>query len=683
MDKNEILTHRDISWLAFNHRVLQEAADKNVPLIERLKFLGIFSNNLDEFFRVRVATIKREEDNPNVSAKSKKVAHHLIERITDRVIELQDLFNETFVQVEKLLEGENIFIINESELTKLQQDFVKKYFHDKVRASLVPIMLSEAPNFPYLKDRSIYLAIKLSEPRDTKTEILEQYSVIQLPTDVLPRFIELPKVGDKNYIILLDDVIRFCTKEIYAIFNFQKIEAFTIKITRDAELELDNDFTKSYTEKLVVSLKKRKRGKPVRLNYDEQMPQSMLNYIVRKLKMKDENNVIPGGRYHNFRNFIQFPHLGKLNLLNDKIQALIHSAFEGQQSLLNQIIKKDVLLSFPYHSFNNLVDVLREAAIDPTVESIKITLYRVAEDSAVAYTLLNAMKNGKRVYVIVELQARFDEENNIYWANKLQEEGAIVKFGIPGLKIHSKLILITKRVENKLIQIASIGTGNFNEKTSQIYTDYNLLTANETLTKEVATVFNFFQVNYQTGNYTHLLVAPFSMRLRFEQLIAQEITNAKKKLPASLFFKFNNLEDEKMIHQLYEASKAGVTIKLIVRGICCLKPGIKGLSENIEIISIIDQFLEHARVFIFHNNGNPKMFISSADLMTRNLDIRTEVATPIYEKHIFDEILNHLNIQWSDNVKARKINQDLTNEYVKNKKKLVRSQLAIYNSLKK
>ncbi len=674
------LIPRDISWLSFNHRVLQEANDATVPLVERLKFLGIFSNNLDEFFRVRVASIKREEDNPLLSNKNHKHAHELIEQITNRVIELQDLFEQTYNTVEKELGQANIFIVNEHNLTVEQQLYVRNYFFSNMRMSSVPIMLNSAPNFPYLKDRVIYLAIKLHGANNAQLPE-QQYSIIELPTELFSRFLKLPNIAKREYIILLDDVIRFCLKDIFAIFDYENIEAYAVKVTRDAELELDNDLSKSYTEKLTSGLKRRKKGKPVRLNYDENIPADLLNYLVKKLRMKDENNVIPGGRYHNFRNFMKFPQVGASTLHNTELKVLSHPDFVGQTSLLNVIENKDVLLTFPYHNYSYVTDILREAAIDPLVESIKITLYRIAENSSIAYTLLNAIKNGKRVYVVLELQARFDEENNIYWANKLQEEGAIVRFGIPGLKVHSKLFLITKRVLNSTIQIASIGTGNFNENTARVYTDYSLLTANTLITTEVNKVFNFFQINYQTGTYKNLLVAPFFMRNRIEQLIDNEITAAKNKKTAGLFFKINNLEDERIINKLYDASNAGVTVKLIVRGICCLVPGIKNQSENITVVSIIDQYLEHSRVYCFANQGKELMYISSADVMSRNLDERTEVACPILDPSIQTEIKTHLNLHWADNVKARIINQKQSNTLVKNKRKKVRSQLAIYQHL--
>jgi polyphosphate kinase len=674
---NTTLIPRDISWLSFNHRVLQEANDKTVPLIERLKFLGIFSNNLDEFFRVRVASIKREEENPLLSNKNHKQAHELIEQITDRVIELQDLFEQTYTGVEKELEQANIFIVNENNLTPEQQQYVRNYFFEKIRMSSVPIMLNSAPNFPYLKDRVIYLAVKLHGATDPLLP-KEQYSIIELPTELFSRFVKLPNIAQREYIILLDDVIRYCLKDIFAIFNYKNIEAYTLKVTRDAELELDNDLSKSYTEKLTSGIKKRKRGKPVRINYDEDMPKDLLNYLVKKLRMKEENNVIPGGRYHNFRNFMNFPTIGASALHYPSLKTLAHVDFIGQTSLLNVIERKDVLLTFPYHNYGYVTDILREAAIDPHVESIKITLYRIAENSSIAYTLLNAIKNGKRVYVVLELQARFDEENNIYWANKLQEAGAIVRFGIPGLKVHSKLFIITKKVADKQVQIASIGTGNFNENTARVYTDYSLLTANKAITTEVDKVFNFFQINYQTGTYTQLLVAPFYMRNRFEQLIDNEIKAAKANKPASLFFKLNNMEDHGMIQKLYDASNAGVNVKLIVRGICCLVPGIKNQSENITVISVIDQYLEHSRVYCFGNGGKELMYISSADIMSRNLDERTEVACPIVDESIKKEIKTQLDLHWNDNVKARVINYAQANTLVKNKRKKVRSQLAIY-----
>lgn len=675
---NNNLINRDISWLSFNDRVLQEARDENVPLVERVKFLGIFSNNLDEFFRVRVASHSRTMHDAERLHKKDLHSKKILDKIYDRVIELQDKFEETFSTIVDELENQNIFIVNESELTKKQGEYVKNYFQEMVRPSLVPILLHTAPKFPYLKDRAIYFAIKLSGKKDNTNKDIK-YSIIQIPTDVLPRFVELPNEGQKKFIILLDDIIRYCLTEIYSIFHYEKIEAFTIKLTRDAELDINDDFSKSYTEKIAASIKGRKRGKPVRLNYDAEIPKDLLDFLIKKLKMRDDTNVIPGGRYHNFRNFMKFQNLGSVENLYKPMPPVEHKDFKNKESLLDVIKRKDILLTYPYQTFNHILDILREAAIDPRVESIKINLYRVAENSNVMYTLLNAIKNGKKVVAVLELQARFDEENNMYWANKLQEEGAAVKFGIPGLKVHSKLFLISKRENGKLVNYAHIGTGNFNEVTARIYTDHSLLTADERITSEVEKVFDFFQVNYRTGTYKNLLVSPFYMRLRIEKLIEAEILNAKAGKKAYITLKLNNLEDPGMINLLYKASQAGVKIKIILRGICCLVPGRKGISDNISVVSIIDKFLEHTRVFLFANDGDEKLYISSADLMGRNLDVRTEVACPIYSKEIQTEIKKILAFHFTDNTKARIIDVNMKNQYVKSRGPKIQSQQAIYN----
>jgi polyphosphate kinase len=664
--KNVELINRDLSWLSFNERVLQEAEDPNVPILERLRFLGIYSNNLDEFFRVRVATIRRMmrwgkrgrellDANPVT----------LLEKIQTIIIRQQKRFERAYSVILRELERNNIFIISEKKLDRDQGIFVRKYFREKVYPSLVPIMIETAPKFPYLRDYSAYLAVKMiKKGKENKS----RYSLIEIPAaDVIPRFLVLPGGGEKQSIILIDDVIRYCLDEVFSNFDYDVFEAYAIKMTRDAELDLDNDLSKSLMEKISKSVKQRKRGEPVRLVFDEKIPVDLLGFILRKIKLKEAEYLIPGGRYHNFRDFISFPRVGSPDLWYKQLKPVEHPELKSHHSHFEVIRSKDIMLWYPYHSYSHIIDLLREASIDPKVVSIQITLYRAARNSSIVNSLINALKNGKQVTAVVEIQARFDEESNIDYANRLQEEGARVIFGVPGLKVHSKLFLITRKEEGKLVHYAHIGTGNFNEQTALIYCDHSLLTADKRLTREVERLFTFYTNNYKIGHYKHLIVSPFNTRKRFIQYILQEIEEAKAGRPAWITLKMNSLVDKEMIGRLYEASQAGVKIKLIVRGICSLVPGIPGLSENISAISIVDRFLEHSRIYVFCNGGETKYYISSGDWMYRNLDNRNEVTVPIYDPRLQEQLKNYLDIQLRDTVKARVQNQAQDNRYIRPK----------------
>ncbi len=646
--------NRDISWLSFNARVLQEAEDVSVPLIERLRFLGIFSNNRDEFYRVRVATIRRMQ---KFGKKGKEIIGadpvKLNEKIQEIVVEQQKKFDILYAKILKEIRKENIYIVDEKGLDSLQQNFVREYFTQNVSPFLIPIMIESAPHFPYLKDRMIYLAIRITRGESEKKT---KYSLIEVPTDFLPRFIVLPSSSNRRCIILLEDIIRFCLNDVFSIFNYDTIDSYAIKITRDAELDIEADVSKSLMEKISKSVKQRKKGEPVRLVYDEQIPKELLDFITRKIKLRDTEYLIPGGRYHNFRDFINFPRFENDELSYKTIRPVDHPKFKGQKSLLNIIRDKDVLLAYPYNSFKHVIDILREAAIDPKVLSIKITLYRAAKNSSVINALVNAVRNGKHVTAVVELQARFDEESNIFYAGKLQEEGVQVIFGVPGLKVHSKLFLITRKEENKNVLYAHIGTGNFNENTSKIYTDHALLTAKKVITNEVEKLFGFYQNNYKTGHYNQLIVSPFNSRKKFNSFITKEIENAKKGKEAWMVLKMNSFSDLDLTERIYEASQAGVRIKLIIRGICSVVPGIPGLSENVEVISIVDKYLEHSRIYIFCNGGSNTYYISSGDWMDRNLDYRSEVTVPILDAELQNELKKYLSIQLLDNCKARYLN---------------------------
>lgn len=679
--KKVVLINRELSWLAFNERVLQEAEDKTVPLIERIKFLGIYSNNRDEFFRVRVATLKR------VVKHQKKATEvigenpqRLLDKIQKTVVEQQLKFEFIYQVILKELDKNNISIINEKELNAKQKIFVIDYFREKVMPTLFPIMLDNVTSFPYMRDRSGYLIIKLGTKTPRKKNI---YALLEIPTDSLSRFVVLPKEKERNFIILLDDVIRFNLDYVFSNFEYDYIEAFNIKLTRDAEIDIDNDLSKSFVEKISKGLKERKKGLPVRLVYDSTISPDLLDFIMKKIKFKKDDHPIPGGRYHNFKDFISFPNVGSPELSYKKIVPLKHPDLKDQPTLFKIIKKKDILITYPYQSFDHLIDLLREASIDPKVKSIKITLYRVAKNSSIVKALINALKNGKQVTAVVELQARFDEEANIYWANKLQEEGAKVIYGVPGLKVHSKMFIISRKENNSYVDYAHIGTGNFNGDTARIYTDHSLLTADKRITEEVEKVFTFYADNLKTGVYSHLLVSPFFMRKEFVKLINREIKNATQHKEAYIILKLNNLVDLEMIKKLYEASNNGVKIKLIIRGTCSLVAGVKGMSENIEAISVIDKFLEHSRVFIFCNDGNEKYFLSSADWMTRNLDHRSEVGVPIYDETIQAHLREIIDTLWSDNMKARILGSKQNNEYRVLKSDVhVRAQDKIYNLFK-
>ncbi|WP_222983798.1 polyphosphate kinase 1 [Flagellimonas meishanensis] len=679
--RNEYV-NREISWLHFNARVLQESADKKVPLIDRLRFLGIFSNNLDEFFKVRYATVKRIVDagKTGKSVLGGERAKDLLEEITKIVIAQQSRSLEIFKSIEKELEQENIFIINEKEITEGQAEFIRDYFFKKVNQELMTIILNDLTEFPLLNDTAAYLAVKMVMKKDHANHHgPNRYALIEIPKGI-DRFVELPKEGNKNFIIILDDLIRFCLDNVFTMFEYESISAHMIKITRDAELDIDNDLTKSFIEKISSSVESRKISDPVRFVYDKSIDKDTLQFLKEKMNIVDTDSVIPGGRYHNRRDYMGFPSLGREDLMYKKIESLPVKGFSMKGSLLELIAHKDFMIYTPYQSFSYVTKFLREAALDPKVRTIKITVYRLADDSQVASALINAAKNGKQVTVQIELQARFDERANIEYANQLQEEGVNLIFGVPGLKVHSKICMIEREEGEGIKRYGFISTGNFNESTAKIYTDYTLFTAHEGILKDMSKVFDFFETNYKIYKYKHLIVSPHYTKSTFIRLIDNEIANAEAGREAFIKVKMNSFTSYKMVDKLYEASRAGVKIQLIIRGICCLIPGVPGMSENIEAISVVDKFLEHPRVFIFGNGGNPKVYISSADWMTRNLDFRVEVGCPIYDPEIKQELLDTFEISWSDNTKARVFSDKQDNAYRKRKsgEEPIRSQFALY-----
>jgi polyphosphate kinase len=601
----------------------------------------------------------------------------LLDSIQNIIVRQQEAFDDSFQKILSELERKGIFLLNENQLTKDQGAFVRDYFYENVQPTLVPVLLDNLNEFPAMKDRSIYFLIMMQ-----KVGAKTKYALLEIPSEVVSRFVVIPK--ESKYIIMLDDVIRYCLDDLFFNFDYDSINAYTIKITRDAELDLEQDVTKSIVKKVSESIKNRRKGQPTRLVYDEALPAEAMKFLLKKIQLNKEDHPISGGRYHNFVDFIRFPSLNRLELKQKNLPVLPHKAIPARTSLFKIILKQDVLLSFPYQSYTHVINLLREASIDPKVVSISITLYRMANNSRIINSLINAIKNGKKVTAIVELQARFDEEANIRWANKLNEEGVKVIYGVPGIKLHSKLFLITRQEQNKLVNYVHIGTGNFNEDTARLYADYSLLTADKRITDEVVKVFSFYNDNFKVGTYKHLVVSPFNTRKKYLQLINAEIEHAKQGLDAWVFLKMNSLTDPEMIKKLYEASAAGVKVKLIIRSICSLVPGINALSENIEAISIVDKYLEHARVFVFSNNGSPKVYLSSADWMTRNLDHRSEVGVPVYDESIKKQLIDMLELQWNDNTKARSINVFQNNPYHFSKvKSKFKSQDEIYKYIEK
>ena len=653
-----ILFNRELSWLSFNARVLQEAVDIRVPLVERMRFLGIYSSNMDEFFRVRVANLRRL-----ILIGDKKVSgfegtpKELYATIRTVVVKQQKEFEIAYKNILQELSNEGIKQLDETQLNEEQLAELYEFYNIKLKHEIVPIILDPKTPFPRLRDYAIYLAIKMISNETNKV----QYALVKIPIE-FPRFYRFQN-SDKNYFILLDDIIRVHLTSIFSIFSFDTIEAFTFKFTRDAELNLDDDIADSFIEKIEKSVKNRKKGEPVRFVYDQRMPKDLLDYLTKSLNLKGATNLIPGGKYHNFKDFMSFPNFERKDFVYEARPPHAHPDLEEKRSLLKVVLEKDVMLHFPYQRFDYVVDMIREAAIDPKVISIKINVYRVAYQSQVMNALMNAVSNGKDVTVVMELQARFDEANNLYWSNRLKENGAKVLYGIPELKIHSKLIQIIRHSKGKEQFITYVGTGNFNEKTAKIYGDLGLFTSNPSISREVKKVFHLIENHFNRGLFRNLMVSPFNSRRKIINMIDGEINLAKKKKKGLIRLKLNNLTDKMMIEKLYEASNAGVQIELIIRGVSCIVPGIKKQSENIKVISIVDRYLEHARFMIFGNDGNPLYFVTSADWMERNLDKRIEVGCPILSENLKRELDLIFDFQWRGNSKARIIDQKQRNQY--------------------
>lgn len=668
---------REISWLSFNERLLQEASKNEVPLLERLKFLGIYSNNLDEFFRVRVAILRRLAMIGQLSLAECGNPREVLEQIEDIVIRQSRRFEDIYNQILSELAEENIFIINEKQLTPAQGEFVTAFFKREVRPLIMPIILKKGLPMPSLRDDAIYLAV------DMKKNKKSEYALIEVPTDPLTRFIILPSENGGTYIILLEDVIRFELNDIFYMFNYNQINSYIFKLTRDAELDLDDDVGESYVQLVAKGILKRLNSKLVRFVYDKEINEPFLLFLLKKLKFQKDDVVIGGSRIHNFKDFMDFPSIGDNHLYYRPIDPVKHKHIIPGQTYLKSISKGDILFHFPYHSFFHFIDLLREVSIDPKVTEIKITGYRMARNSNVINALINAARNGKKVTVVLELRARFNEQENIQYGNLLNKENVKVILGVPGLKVHAKLCLITRREDEQVKRFACVGTGNYNEVTSKVFSDQMLCTADPNITKEVGRVFDFFESNYRIGRFKHLLVSPFTMRNKIVKMIKQEITNAKAGIEAHFYLKCNNLVDAEIINKIYEAARCGVNVKLNVRGMFAVYPDSADPKFSIPSIGMIDRFLEHSRVYYFHNGGKEKMYISSSDFMSRNLDRRVEVAVPIYNKEIRNELIEFLNLQWKDNSAARILDNDLSNsikDYDKEPK--VKSQLSFYDFLR-
>ncbi|GEA51040.1 polyphosphate kinase [Vibrio inusitatus NBRC 102082] len=680
MSTEKLYVEKELSWLSFNERVLQEAADKSVPLIERIRFLGIFSNNLDEFYKVRFSDVKRR-----ILINQERGRHdnskRLLSKMQSKAMKLNQRFDELYNELLLEMARRRIFLVNEAQVNETQQQWLRKFFRKQVLPHITPVVMHEDINvLDFLKDEYAYLSVALVKDN------VSQYALLEIPTDHLPRFVMVPEQKGKRRktIILLDNVIRHCLDDIFnGFFEYDEINCYSMKMTRDAEYDLSHEVEHSLLEQMSEGLSQRLSAMPVRFVYEKNMPREMLEFLCRKLEISNYDSLIPGGRYHNFKDFIGFPNVGREYLENKPLPPLKSAVFEQYSNSFDAISAEDILLHYPYHTFDHVSELVRQASFDPKVISIKINIYRVAKDSKLMNSLIDAVNNGKKVTVVVELQARFDEEANILWSKRLTDAGVQVVFGAPGLKIHSKLLLISRREGEEIKRYAHIGTGNFHEKTARIYTDFSLLTAKPEITDEVRNVFGYIENPYRPVAFHQLIVSPKNSRKRLYKLIDHEIENAELGNRSGLTLKINNLVDKGLINKLYQASSAGVPIRMIIRGMCSLVPGVEGISENIKIISVVDRFLEHPRVIITENNGDPKVFISSADWMTRNIEHRIEVATPINDNKLKQRIIDIMELQFTDTVKARWIDKEMSNRYVaRGNRRKVRSQIATYEYIK-
>lgn len=670
---------KELSWLSFNERVLQEACDHNVPLVERVRFLGIFSNNMDEFFRVRVAAVRRSILLSSLQ-EGRSNSRHLMAKIQSKVMALQERFDGIYTDLMRELVRRNILLINEKQLSEFHSDWLKKHFRDHFKRHIAPLMVNNNRDLiKQINDDATYLCVCLF------TKARRQYALVEVPTKNVPRFIELPaeKSKAKKYLILLDNIIRHCVDELFGpFFEYDAIEVYSMKLTRDADFDITDELEQTQLEKMTKGLKKRLTAEPVRLVYDKEMPEHMLVMLKENLNISSTECLIPGGRYHSFKDFIAFPNPSRDYLENEKLPALNSAGFGRSANSFDAIRMGDIMLNYPYHKFSHFTEMVRQAAYDPAVRFIRINLYRVAKKSHVMQSLIDSVKNGKQVTAVIELRARFDEQSNIEWTRILAEAGVKVHHGITSLKVHSKLCLIGREEQGEIKLYCHVGSGNFNEGTARVYTDLSLFTANQEIAREVEQVFDLIEHPYRRDNFQHLIVSPYDARQKLSHLIDNEIVNAQSHMKAAITLKLNNLLDESLVQKLYEASAAGVKIKLLIRGMCSLIPQIPGISDNIEVYSIVDRFLEHSRVMLFHAGGENKLFICSADWMSRNIDNRVEVSVPIYDLRLKQMIMDILSLQFNDNTKARVINKEQSNPYRnRGNKRKVRSQIAIYQYL--
>ena len=663
---------RDVSWMYFNHRILQEAEKEFVPLLERLSFLGIYSNNLDEFFRVRVASLNRmlerklDKDTEQQIKKSLKTINKLNESYSKEYTEAVDkVFEE--------LETHKIRLVTEANLNDEQKDFLSQFFYDKLNGSVNPIWLSEIEDLTVLEDNRIYLIVEKCEKKDNK----KKYAIVKVPDRIYGRWVKIPSSDGFDNIMYLDDVIRYCLPLVFLGFKESTYRAYSFKFTKDAEMEMDNDADFGTMEKIALGVNSRKKGEAVRVIYDHEMPREMQRKLRDRLNTKELDASLAGGRYQNHKDLMSFPDCGRNDLKYDKWTPIMKPEFVSNESILDQIRQKDRFIHVPYHNFNGYIRVLREAAIKPEVKSIKTTLYRLAKDSKVVKALITAARNGKKVTAVVELLARFDEESNIKWSKRMQEEGVNVIFGVEGLKIHSKLLYI----ESKKGNIACIGTGNFHEGNAKIYTDYLMMTARPKIVNEVAKVFDFIDRPFSPFRFSELLVSPNSMKSRILRMLDTEIRNASEGKEAWVKIKINHITDTDMVTKLYQASKAGVKIDIVIRGNCSLVLGIKGLSENIRCVGIIDRYLEHSRILIFANGGKPRYFLGSADWMPRNLLNRIEVLTPVYDEELQADLMRTISYGMRDTTNGRIVDGKGTNNFVEGEP--FRSQQELYKEYKK
>jgi polyphosphate kinase len=679
---------KELSWLSFNYRVLQEAKDPTVPLYERIKFIAIFSSNLEEFFRIRVASLRTLLD---LNKKTQKGLEFdptkLLKKIMNTVTSHQEEYGKIFRgHIIPDLNKNGIYLVNEKQLSKEQANFVTDYFYDNVLLHISPMMIVKRKVSPFMKSGLLYLAIKLSPKKENgesqkKKAIRHNYAIIEIPSDKLPRFIRLPKQSNKDHIIFLDDIIKFCLPNIFP--GYDIAGTYSIKLTRDAHLHIEDEFTGNLRDKIQKSIRQRSRAMPCRFLYDNSIPKPFIKLLKDALELTKED-LVPGGRYHNFSDLLTFPNPGRKDLEYKPLPPVNSASIDTYRNFFDGWAKKDFMLHFPYQKYDYVLKALDAAAEDPKVTDIKISQYRLAKESKIVKALINALKHGKRVTVFMELKARFDEESNIEYSKLLENAGAKVLYSLPGLKVHSKTALILREEKDGIKKYGYFATGNFNEKTAKLYTDLGLFTSDPRLVDELAKVFDYLEGNSGKPEFEHLLVGKFNMRHQFYRLIDRETANAKKGKDAFIIAKMNGLEEPKIIDKLYEASRSGVKIKLIVRGICCLIPGIKGMSENIEVISILDRFLEHTRMYYFHNDGSEEVFLASADWMQRNLRKRIEVGFPIYDEGIKKMMKDLLDIQLSDNTKARIIDKKQSNQYkTGDNSKKIRAQYATYDYIKK